>query len=259
MGLNKNVDCFNREKIKEILNNNRDITINFVGDSITWGESHCLSDETYVAVFAKMFAEKFTDYKIIRYDGDGEDGAYPIKSFNRVEIKTSGSAVAYFIRNGVCGNTVLKATARLDDFTGTLVNSKKPDLTFFMFGINDSLFDEPAKFVSPQQFKKNYIALLDLFAERNSDSDIVLCTPNWNDKPLKEYNAQVREICKERDLPFIDVFGVWERHYKDGAKHFGQGEWLAEEPVFDACHPTPVGAKVIGQYIFEEFIKQFDL
>jgi lysophospholipase L1-like esterase len=71
-----------------------------------------------------------------------------------------------FIRNGVCGNTVKKATERIDNFTNSLVNGKRPNVTFFMFGINDSLYDDETKYVLPEKFKENYICLLEKFIER---------------------------------------------------------------------------------------------
>ena len=88
---------------------------------------------------------------------------------------------------------------------------------------------------------------------------IVLVTPDWNDKPLEEYNKIIEEISIEKGLPFIDLYGVWKAHYNKDAVHFGQGDWLSDYPSFDACHPTTIGAKIIGDFLFEQFLIIFNL
>lgn len=60
------------EKLKKIagkLKNGEDLTLDFVGDSVTHGLNHCSSDETYTAVFASLMAEHFKEYSVFRYDG----------------------------------------------------------------------------------------------------------------------------------------------------------------------------------------------
>ena len=246
--------------VKKIIEKGKDLTIDFVGDSITWGQSHCKADETYVGIFAKCFAKKFSEYSVYRYDGEGEDGQLPIEKFYGPHTVNEGKkGKVDIIRNGVCGNTVKKATERIDNFTNSLVNGKRPDVTFFMFGINDSLYDDEMKYVLPDEFKENYICLLEKFRERNEDSKIVLVTPNWNDKPLEDYNKKIKEISEEKGLPFIDLYGVWKAHYNKDAVNFGQGDWLSDNPSYDACHPTPIGAKIIGDFIFENFVTIFNL
>lgn len=246
--------------IKAIIEKREDLTIDFVGDSITWGENHCKPDETYTGVFAKRFADKFCGYNVCRYDGQGEKGEQPIEVFDGpIAVSVGDKGRVDFIRNGVCGNTVKRATERIDNFTNVLVNNKRPNITFFMFGINDSLYDDESKYVLPDTFKENYLRLLKEFIARNADSKVILVTPNWNDKPLEAHNSIIEEISREQGIPFIDLFSVWKAHYDSNMRNFGQGDWLNDVPSYDACHPTPIGAKVIGDFLFEEFLNIFDL
>lgn len=40
-------------------------------------------------------------------------------------------------------------------------------------------------------------------------------------------------------------------HYDETEPNFGQGDWLAGG--YDACHPTPISARITTEYIFKEF------
>lgn len=46
------------------------MTLNFCGDSITFGLTHCTAEETYAAVFAR----NFKGCRVIRYDGNRPGG-----------------------------------------------------------------------------------------------------------------------------------------------------------------------------------------
>jgi lysophospholipase L1-like esterase len=207
-----------------------------------------------VAVFARLFAEKFTEYSVIRYDGKTEGALEPIKTFDKTVVKDKGRATASFIKNGVGGNTVKRALNRKENFIGKMPNGEYPDLTVFMFGINDALTNDASKFVTPDVFYEHYKELIELMFSK-SPSAIMLMTPTFNGpEKLDEYAQAVRRIAKEYGLEFIDLFELWKEHYNPSKDRYGQGDWLSDTKG-DACHPTPNGAKAMAKYIFEQIIK----
>ena len=244
------------EKFYNKINNLENVTVNFVGDSITYGLNHCTINETYVAFFADMFAKKFPAYSVYRYDGIVSGALEPIKEFCKNEVTQGGYATATFIKNGVGGNTVKRALNRKENFVGKMPNDEYPDLTFFMFGINDALMSDSSKFVTPEIFYLHYKELIELMLV-SCPTEIVLMTPTFNgpDK-LDAYAQMVRKLAKEYDLMLIDLFALWQTHYNPNVDRYGQGDWLSGCKG-DACHPTPTGAKEIAKYIFEQLMKDY--
>jgi len=248
------------EKLKKIagkLKNGEDLTLDFVGDSVTHGLNHCSSDETYTAVFASLMAEHFKEYSVFRYDGIPTGALAPMGSFAGPFPVSVGNGRGRMdiIRNGIGGNTVARAYNRIADFAGTAANGKIPDITFMMFGINDALKPDPAKYVTADVFKQNYGKLLDEVIHRIPDTCVILLTATTNDWTVDEHCQKTVELAAERGIPLIDTHRLWEEHYDAGAGNFGHGDWLAGGS--DACHPTPVGAKATAKFIFDEFLKVF--
>ena len=64
------------------IKNNENITIDFVGDSITYGLNHCRPEETYVAKFAAFLGEKYKSHTVLRYDGIGKGEFENLQSFD---------------------------------------------------------------------------------------------------------------------------------------------------------------------------------
>ena len=237
------------------LRNNENITIHFVGDSITHGLNHCRTEETYVAKFACLLANKFPGYSIFRYDGIASDELSPMQSFDGPILVScrENSGRIDIVKNGIGGNTVQRALNRTNDFTNTSPTGKKADITFMMFGINDALKSDPQKYVSPEQFKENYKTLLKEVRKRNPRTDIILMTATYNDQSVDEYCIRTKELAEEESLPCIDLHELWMKHYKNGAEHFGQGDWLSDTS-YDACHPTPKAAYIMAEKICDEFL-----
>ena len=230
------------------------LTLNFIGDSITWGLNHCSAEETYVAEFARLFAEKFNGYKVIRYDGTVETEALPLAGFEGPFLVggTEDGAEAAVIRNGVGGNTVRRALNRKQDFTGTLPNGRTADVNFLMFGINDALASDKSKYVTPDKFEKDYEELLSLLEAEGAV--IIILSPTYNGVkyPLDKYAAVTEKLAVKHGLPFIDTHKLWMEHYQKDAPHFGQGDWLSESKS-DACHFSPEGARQTAKFIFDKF------
>lgn len=234
------------------LTDNQVRTIIFVGDSITWGLNHCAVEETYVAFFAAEMAHAFSKAKVIRYDGIVKDEQSPLLGYDPVVVQEGTEGTIHIIRSGVGGNTVTRAMARKQDFTGILPSGTKADYIVTMFGINDALKADPAKYVSAEVFKENYRKLLRLLKEDAPNAKLVVMTATTNDQSIDAHVRATYELIKEENVGLVDMYALWQKQYDPKKDNFGYGDWLAT----DACHPTPKSAKIMGQKIFSELMEE---
>ncbi len=197
-------------------------------------------------------ARKFKDYTVNRYDGIVEHELLPMKEFEGpISVSLGESGVFDVVRNGIGGNTVARAIKRIEDFTGILANGKEPDITFMMFGINDALSSDPSKYVTPEEFKKNYSALVTEVKKRNPNTVIILMTATYNGFGIREYCLKTVQLGWEKNLPIVDLHALWSEHYDENADNYGQGNWLVGKG--DGCHPTPLAAEIMGKTICDWF------
>lgn len=242
--------------MQTLIRNGGHVTLNFVGDSVTHGINHCTDDETYVAQFAAMMASGFPECTVRRYDGIQGEELAPLLGFEGPILVSSGvenGGIIDVIRNGVGGNTVARAHKRIGDFTGVLANGRASDVTFLMFGINDALDNDPAKYVPVEVYRQNYLALLADIRRRDPQTAIVILSSTYNGDSIRPYCEAARRLAEDEGLPFVDLFALWMDHYDPAAPHFGQGDWLSD-CAWDACHPTPKGAEATAKCIFDAFI-----
>lgn len=242
-------------------NNNEEVLISFVGDSITYGLNHCTEEETHVAIITKLFAEYFKDTTVLRYDGLGEREEEPIKAYNGPFTVNEGKCGKLtVVKCGVGGNTVRRAINRADDFKGEFLTGKKPDIYFFMFGINDALKNDPKKYVVPEQFYSDLNELLDIVKKSNPSAKAILMTATYNDSGdksnsnLEPYCNFTKRIAEERGLFLIDTHKLWMNHLVLGSENHGQRDWLSTVD-YDCCHYSPTGAAETAKFTFEEFKK----
>lgn len=248
--LSKGGNGMNKVDIEKLLKEKGHITIDVVGDSITQGEDHCTSEETYVAQFAKMLAEKYVDATVVRYDGVVKDGLSPMAGFKAVEVsRGAGEYRIDVIRNGIGGNSVRRAINRISDFTGELANGRCADVAVFMFGINDALLSDSTKYVTAEKFGEDYREMLDRFAQ-SENAEIVIMSATTNDQTIDAHVAKTAKVAAERGLVYVDQNKVWNEHYDETMPNFGHGDWLSNVS-YDACHPTPTGALQIARTLFE--------
>lgn len=239
--------------IAEMLKSKNHITIDIVGDSITEGTQHCTAEETYVAQYTKMLAQKYPDVSVYRYDGiAAENPLKPMERFDGpIEVNVGrGEKRIDIIRNGIGGSSVRIAINRMHDYTGELANGRRADITVFMFGINDALKTAPERYVSSEVFGENYRELLREF-RKTEDCEIVIMSATTNDQCIDEHVKETKIVADENGILYIDQNAVWNDHYDVNAPHFGHGEWLSEVS-YDACHPTPKGAYAIAKTLFEQ-------
>ena len=236
------------------------ITLDFIGDSITWGLNHCSPKETYVARFAALFSKKYRGYRVVRYDGvvvrenaplDHFDGPIPVAG-------KVGRPECAVVRNGVGGDTVRRAIKRKEDFLGILPNGRSTDVKFLQFGINDALSCDPLKYVSPERFEADYEELLS-YVTSDDNCLVILVTPTYNGAkyPLDDYADVVKRVAARHDLPLIDAHRLWTEHYDEKKRRFGQGAWLSRSKT-DACHFSPKGAKATARFLFDRFCEMMN-
>lgn len=239
---------------RNALSHGKDVTLDFVGDSITWGLNHCTAEETFVAHFARLFASRFPKYEVVRYDGIAESEALPISRFEGpIPVGGEGrKSLAVIVRNGVGGNTVRRAIARKENFLGAMPNGKVAEITFLMFGINDALACDKSKYVTPELFEKDYEELLDYLECVPTLPIVISPTYNGEKYPLEKYAAVSKRVALRRGLPYLDAHKLWSDHYRKGAPRFGQGDWLSESKT-DACHFSPEGSYQTAKFLLDAF------
>lgn len=240
--------------ISKLLETKDRVTIDIVGDSITWGLSHCSEDETYAAQFAEKLSRNFPLVSVYRYDGLAAGDLEPMKDFSEpIKVSsTKGTKRIDVIKNGICGNTVRRAINRINDFTGILANGETADITFLMFGINDALKTDKDKYVTSDKFRDDYRELINKF-KISEKSQIVIMSATTNDQSIAEYVKMTEAIAREYGILYIDQNKVWNEHYDRSNPNFGQGDWLSNVQ-WDACHPTSKGAKAIADEMMKYIV-----
>ena len=162
------------KKITEKLNKGENALIMFVGDSITWGENHCTSEQTYCAEFARLLGKRFPNVTVLRYDGIMQGGAMPLKGYSQpVTVQKGTKQTLTVVRCGVGGDTVRRALNRMGDYIGAFITGEEPDAFVAMFGINDALASDPSKFIEPDGFYSDLKIFCELLEEKNKGAEIV--------------------------------------------------------------------------------------
>lgn len=236
-------------KIREKIKAKEDITIQFLGDSITWGMNFCHPEETYVARIAQFIAKDLPDSTVRRFDGINEAWKFHVVGFDGpIYVKCGDGQTVDIIKNGVGGSNVERALDRFSQVAGEMPNGKTADLTVMMFGINDALKTEPTRYLPPEVFKETYRTLINKIRESDKETEFVMISPNWSDQSIEEHCKMAEELAKEENIFFIDMHKLWIDHYDELAVNFGQGDWLKSDP----WHPTPLGTQKTAEYIYDK-------
>ena len=239
------------KRVFEKIRKGESVTLDFVGDSVTYGLNHCRPEETYVAKVAALFAREFPMHTVYRYDGIPGGEFSPLKSFDGPVLVSLGAGAGeiHVIRNGVGGNTVLRAMNRIDDFTGVLPSGARADVITVMLGINDALLNDPAKYVTAEVYKEHYRALLTEIRHREPEAAIVMLASTDNDQTIDAHCEASRLLAEEMGIPYIDTHALWVAHRDESLGNYGHGDWLYGNG--DACHPMPKAAEITAKFIFD--------
>lgn len=130
----------------------------------------------------------------------------------------------------------------------------QPDIVVIELGANDA---KDINWQTPDEFRYQYISLVQDYRELPEHPEVVLCTPTAafqklikSQKPyvltisldvLREIAEIVREVGEELELPVVDLYAKTQEH----------PEWF----LFDGLHPNGKGCKVIAEEVFQEIIK----
>ena len=258
-GIDPKLELGQMNQIKDVYEkylSGKSIVLQTVGDSITWGLNHCTPEQTYTAELCKLFAEN-TSADIVRYDSIAPRNTGRIKGFERIEVRNNGAdRKISIIRNGVGGDSVLRALKRYEDFTGEITEGLRPDIITLLFGVNDALENDPMKFVSENIFKTNLQLLIKTIYNFNPEAAVVLLTPSYNDDGttdkscLDKYAKKVKEVGVEFNIPVIDIHKKWMEHLITGSENNGQREWLSNVK-WDMTHLSPIGSRAMAEHIFD--------
>ena len=208
--------------------------LNFCGDSITFGLTHCTAEETYVAELARLLAAEYPDHTVTRVDGFRPSGVLRVEEYTEISVAKGAAGAITLVRNGVGGETVARALERFDQLA-----QFEADAVFMMYGVNDSCLGKPEKYVDPQTFGAQYRRLLDRLRQAVPEARLILMTPTVLNESLADYADAVRRLAAEQDLCLIDMNAFWAEN--------AQPDWLREG---DPCHPTPTAARAMANYIF---------
>lgn len=242
--------------IREKLNNNENVLITAIGDSITFGVIHCNPEETYCAELARLFAAFFPETTVLRYDGIPTDEAKPLSYYEGPFVIQDGEkGKITVVRCGVGGDTVRRIIKRSDDFTGNFITGEMPDYFLIMLGINDALKNDPQKYIIPEKFYSDLEELFEILENENSHTQVILMTPTYNDlgeshnSHLEPYCNMMKKIADEKSCKLIDTHSLWMEHLVVGAYNYGQQEWLGNKKG-DSCHFSPTGSIKTAEFIF---------
>ena len=167
------------------------------------------------------------------------------------------------INAGVGGHNTRHAKARFEND----VRAHDPDVVVIQFGINDAAIDvwkdPPAteSRVSLEEYETNLRQFVDTLADDNVA--VILMTPNplrWNAKMLelygkppydsddelgftaflKLYAEKVRELAREKELPLVDVYQLFETHGSEP-------EQSVNDLLLDGIHPNDRGQRIVAE------------
>ncbi|MFB3764345.1 MAG: SGNH/GDSL hydrolase family protein [Methanotrichaceae archaeon] len=145
------------------------------------------------------------------------------------------------VNAGDSGNTTLDGLARLD----WDVLAYEPDLVTVNFGINDAALG-----ISLEEFKGNLRQII-MRIRAGPGSEILLLssqpleTPGFDKAVLKYYDA-IREVAREEDVGFVDVYSAW-------MERVSQGTPLESFILEGLDHPNEEGYKVIAEAVMKFF------
>ncbi|MGA9097762.1 MAG: GDSL-type esterase/lipase family protein [Methanotrichaceae archaeon] len=145
------------------------------------------------------------------------------------------------INSGDSGNTTIDGLARLD----WDVLAYEPDLVTINFGINDAALG-----INLDEFKLNLRQMI-MRIRAGPGSEILLLSsqpleaPGFDNMILKYYDA-IKEVAKDEDVGFVDVYAAWMDRVKAGTP-------LNSLIIPGLDHPNEAGYRIIAEELMRLF------
>lgn len=166
------------------------------------------------------------------------------------------------INAGRPGDTTRDLLARLDRD----VLARTPSLVVLMVGTNDAL--NHAKAVPVREYARNLTALVERLRKagcRALLTTIPPCIPQYvlerhpaaffgksgPQGAVVRYNAVVREVSVQQQVPLVDVYRIFERTGNVGPARESLIRNVANSGARDGVHPTAEGCRVIAAAIYQ--------
>ena len=238
-----------------------------VGDSSTEGVGVSM-DKRYSKVLEKNLEKSFKDRKIRVING----GIAGYTSFSIVRLyksrlcKYDPDALVIAINNDCSRDSISSKDRAIpenllpifnvlykSDFyllLRKMVVTRKVKALDRQFEIDRRKNPDVGKYaVPPEDVRKNYSQLIDIFHKKGKDVIIVVMPRNyehWRHSPqLKEYIKLKEEIAGEKGTKFVNMFEEWKNKYKE-----------QNELFIDNLHPSEKGNKIIGDRLYELIMEQ---
>lgn len=161
---------------------------------------------------------------------------------------------------GISGDTTEDILERFEFETKQRIKEDSEVTFIFAIGANDSEFlhDKKDFKVPKNKFRKNIKKIIELARKYSDKIVFVGFTPaedtktdpiEWNknisyiNKYIKEYNDEIKSVCKENNVDFIKIFEDWMK--KDYKKLLHEG-----------IHPNSEGHKLIYEKV-EKFLRKW--
>jgi len=152
---------------------------------------------------------------------------------------------------GVDGDTSKGLLKRFESETKPRIVYGGDTLFIISIGDNDSLFNNKKKehWVSPEEYKKNlqeifklaknYKAKILFVGSAGVDESRVDPAPwvpdcSYKNEYAKQYDDIAKEVCKENQVVFVDIFGLDKKHLIDGIHPNTEGH----KKIFEAVWPV---------------------
>lgn len=195
------------------------------------------------------------------YDQEGGGWVARLKRYLDFEYLKDPSIHFVVYNLSVDGNTSREILERLEfEIDHRRADSEPEDITVFATGINDSYLISPnnQSIVSEKNFQENILKIINIahkyskrivFLGPNPVDEIKVNPMPWapdksyKNELIKKYNDIIKEICKEKNIFFIELFSKFLKlSYK--------------KLLSDGAHPNTDGHKLIYEIVRDSLIRE---
>lgn len=163
---------------------------------------------------------------------DNEKGGW----VNRIRLALENKSEIYFnIYNlGIPGDTTINLKKRFDNECNQRFNIDDKTIIIFSIGINDSQITENKRTILISDFKKNIEELNDKAKQYTSHILFIGLTKvdetrtkpvlwdnniNYINEEIIKYNEELKNICKEKEINYLDVYNLLDTTDLDDGLH----------------------------------------